>query len=107
MPFSLLTPDLTLHWDRDTVSFGPGLRREDAVSHDAVEAWWERYYASTFNPARLNERLLNAHMPRRFWRDLPETRIIAALIESAGARTDRMIQATRADESTERRNALG
>jgi uracil-DNA glycosylase len=107
MPFSLLTPDLTLHWDQQVVSFGPGLRREDAVSHDAVEAWWERYYASTFNPARLNERLLTSHMPRRFWRNLPETRIIAALIEDAGVRTDRMIQASRATESTARRNALG
>jgi uracil-DNA glycosylase len=107
MPFSILTPDLTMHWDRHDVSFAPGLSREDAISHDSIEAWWERYYAAIFNPARLNERLLKSHMPRHFWRNLPEARIIATLIGDAGARTERMLLAPAAAESTARKNALG
>lgn len=92
MRFSILTPDLTLHWDRNNQRFTPGLRRQDAASEDAIEEWWRRYYVSVFNPARLNTRLMNSHMPKRYWRDLPECKTIAALIEEAGARTDQMIQ---------------
>ncbi len=94
MRFSILTPDLTLHWDRLNATFAPGLRREDALSQDAVEAWWERYYGATFNPARVNQRLMKSHLPTRFWRNLPEARLIADLINEAGARTRRMIQAS-------------
>ena len=92
MRFSILTPDLTLHWDGKGERFGPGLRREDAASDDAVEEWWRRYYSAIFNPARLNAGLMASHMPRHFWRDLPEARTIRDLIEQAGVRTDRMIQ---------------
>lgn len=94
MRFSILTPDLTLHWDRSTAQFAPGLRREDAGSDDAIEDWWRRYYAAIFNPARINARLMQSHMPKRFWRDLPEATTIMALIAQAGARTDRMIEST-------------
>ena len=90
--FSILTPDLTLHWDRNVERFGPGLRREDAASEDAVEQWWREYYAAVFNPARTNVDLMRRHMPKRFWRDLPEAKIIEALIGAAGARTNRMIR---------------
>jgi DNA polymerase len=97
MRFSILTPDLTLHWDRQAERFAPGLRREDAVSDDRVEEWWRRYYGAIFNPARSNARLMQRHMPKRFWRDLPEASIIAQLIDGAGSRTDRMIQRSAAE----------
>lgn len=92
MRFSILTPDLTLHWDRHAERFAPGLRRQDARSEDAVEDWWRRYYGAVFNPARANARLMQRHMPKHFWRDLPEATIIPQLIEEAGGRTDRLIE---------------
>ncbi|WP_428534695.1 TIGR03915 family putative DNA repair protein [Rhodopila sp.] len=98
MRFSILTPDLTLHWDRHSERFAPGLRREDASSKDAVEDWWRRYYAAIFNPARSNARLLQRHMPKQFWRDLPEASLITQLIAEAGGRTDQMIRNS-ADQS--------
>ncbi len=93
MRFSILTPDLTLHWDRTTVRFAPGLQRKDAAFGDAVEEWWRRYYSAVFNPSRSNPRLMRRHMPARFWRDLPETRSVDQLINEAGSRTERMIGA--------------
>lgn len=93
MRFSILTPDQTLHWDRNNLTFMPGLRRKDAVADDAVEAWWQRYYSAIFNPARVNAKLMKSHMPPRFWRDLPEARLIQDMLSSAGARTHRMIAA--------------
>jgi uracil-DNA glycosylase len=94
MLFSILTPDLTLHWNRSDEQFGPGLRRQDAASEDAVENWWRRYYAAVFNPARMNARLMQQHMPKRFWRDLPEAKTILELIDGAAERTDRMIRSS-------------
>jgi DNA polymerase len=94
MRFSILTPDLTLHWDRTEARFAPGLRREDAVSVDAVEEWWCRYYASIFNPARINAPLMRSHMPRRFWHNLPEAAVVLDLIEQARSRTSRMIHSS-------------
>jgi DNA polymerase len=105
--FSILTPDLTLHWDRNAASFAPGLTREDAAREDVVEAWWHRYYAATFNPARLNQRLLRQHIPSHFRRDLPEARLIATLAREAGARTARMIREQAVGDSTEATNPLG
>jgi uracil-DNA glycosylase len=90
--FSILTPDLTLHWDRQAATFGPGVSRRCMPSPDAMEDWWTRYYRATFNPARSNPRLMQSHMPKFFWRYLPEARSITKLLREAGPRTDRMIQ---------------
>lgn len=97
MRFSILTPDLTMHWDLTEKRFAPGLRREDAASEDVVEDWWRRYYAAIFNPARLNGRLMKSHMPKFYWQNLPEAQTIRTLMEEAWARTDRMIQSPPAE----------
>ncbi len=89
--FSILTPDLSLHWDRRTLRYDPGLSRSAAPPVDDVENWWKRYYCATFNPARVNPRLLQSHMPKRFRRDLPEAETIRDLLGSAGKRTDAMM----------------
>jgi DNA polymerase len=89
--FSILTPDLSAHWDRLTVRFAAGLSRSAAPAGDEVEDWWKRYYCATFNPARANPELLLSHMPKRFRRDLPEADSIENLLRSAGTRTDGMI----------------
>jgi uracil-DNA glycosylase len=91
--FSILTPDLTLHWDGVAQHFSPGRSREEVPAEDAVEASWQRYYNATFNPARLNSRLMMRHMPKRYWQDLPETAAMPDLLSGAAARTDRMVNA--------------
>lgn len=92
MRFAILTPDLTMHWDRTEALFSAGLVRKDAPANDATEDTWRRYYNSIFNPARVNPRLMRSHMPRQFWQDLPETKDIPRLIADAGERTKRMIE---------------
>lgn len=85
--WSILTPDASAHWDRRALTFGPGVARDPgAGAGDEAEALWRAYYAATFDPARLNERLLEAHLPRRRWETLPEAREIAALVRAARAR---------------------
>ena len=89
--FSIVTPDLTLHWDRRSARFETGPGRRFAPPADTMEDWWMRYYRATFNPARVNPRLLHSHIPKRFWRDLPEAQTIPGLLGEASKRTQRMI----------------
>jgi len=91
MSWSILTPDLCVHWDRQVASFTPGVSKADAPAEDRLEETWRRYYASIFNPARLKVKAMQAEMPKKYWRNLPEARLIAPLIAGAGRATDVMI----------------
>jgi DNA polymerase len=90
--WSILTPQGSAHWDGTRLTFGPPGRREDAPADDAFEEGWRGYYESTFNPARTNPDLMRAHMPKRYWRNMPEAQAIPDLIRSAALRVDRMIE---------------
>ncbi|MFC0268665.1 TIGR03915 family putative DNA repair protein [Kushneria aurantia] len=50
---------------------------------DEGEALWLAYYASTFNPSRVNEKCMRRSMPARFWQHLPEQSLIAELAGQA------------------------
>ncbi len=91
MRFSLLTPYRSAHWDLVNLAYGPGLARQDAPSADAIEDVWRTYYANIFNPARLNVRAMQAEMPQKYWKNLPEAELIAKLVVAAPARTQVMI----------------
>jgi probable DNA metabolism protein len=92
MAWSILTPDGSLHWDGAELALGPPARREQAPACDALEASWRSYYESTFNPARLNPRLMQSHMAKKYWRNLPEASSIPALVRSAPSRVSEMIE---------------
>ncbi len=77
--WSILTPDGSASWDGRALAFGPGAARDPGLRDDA-EILWRAYYASAFDPARANPRLLRAHLPRRHWETLPEARDIAELL---------------------------
>jgi DNA polymerase len=91
-PWSILSPLGSVHWDGARLTFGPPARREDAPADDAFEEGWRGYYESTFNPARTNPDLMRAHMPKRYWRNMPEAQAIPDLVRSAASRVDRMIE---------------
>lgn len=44
---------------------------------------WLTYYSHIFNPARLNPKVMQGHLPARFWKNLPEGPLIPALISEA------------------------
>lgn len=90
MSWSILTPRLSLDWDRRRLRFGPGADRDRAPAADAGEALWITYYRSIFNPARLNPAAMLREMPRRYWSNLPEAAAIPDLIRHAPERSARM-----------------
>lgn len=91
MRWSILTPDRCAHWDRRELRFTPGASRRSAPGEDELEELWRTYYAGAFNPARLNPGAMRAEMPKRYWRNLPESRLIAELSREAPRRTAEML----------------
>lgn len=89
--WSILTPNVCLHWDGRELTETVGASRCDAPDEDAAEDLWQRYYAAIFNPARLKVAAMVREMPRRYWNNLPEARLIPGLIASAQAREAAMV----------------
>lgn len=92
MRWSILTPDGSAHWDTETLAFGPPGDRAALPEGDGFEAGWQTYYESTFNPARTNLKAMRAEMPKKYWRNMPETAAIPALVRAAAGRTEAMIE---------------
>jgi uracil-DNA glycosylase len=90
MLWSILTPDRSAHWDGAALTFGPGVPRADAPDGDPLEDLWRTYYASVFNPARLKTRAMRAEMPKKYWANLPEARLIPELVSEAPRRVREM-----------------
>jgi DNA polymerase len=95
MRWAILSPRRCVHWDGETLRESPGVPREEAPTADALEPLWKTYYASTFNPARLNRVAMLREMPRRYWDNLPEAELIEKLIAGAAERTATMIANSR------------
>jgi DNA polymerase len=91
MQWSILTPQGSLHWDGSALRIGPAATKADAPDDDAMEAYWRTYYAGIFNPARLKPKAMRAEMPMKYWRNLPEAELIAALIAGAARRAEEMV----------------
>ncbi|MGN6277661.1 MAG: UdgX family uracil-DNA binding protein [Sphingomonas sp.] len=95
MRWSILTPELSLHWDGATLAEGPGASKADAPEGDPIEAVWKTYYASIFNPARVKVGAMLKEMPKKYWKNMPETALVPGLIAGAQARESRMIDTAR------------
>jgi DNA polymerase len=93
MAWSILTPDVCAHWDGHAIAITPGVAKSMAPSEDRLEETWLTYYASIFNPARLKTKAMQAEMPKKYWRNLPEAALIKPLIEDAERTSHAMIAA--------------
>ena len=95
MRWSILTPEVSLHWDGKALSEGPGATKSDAPDGDPIEEVWKTYYASIFNPARVKIGAMLKEMPRKYWKNMPETALVPQLIAGAQARETGMIETAR------------
>ena len=91
MNWAILTPERSVYWNCFELRFGPGATRRDAPADDASEDLWRTYYASIFNPARLKVQSMRSQMPKKYWRNLPESGLIPALIAQSQERTISML----------------
>ena len=95
MRWTIVTPDGGAAWDGTALAFfavDDAMRRPPAP--DAVESLWLTYYASIFNPARINVRMMAKEMPVAYWRNLPEAARIPTLVAAAHERAGKMVAQT-------------
>ncbi|EQB10036.1 UdgX family uracil-DNA binding protein [Novosphingobium lindaniclasticum] len=95
MRWSILTPRGTLHWDGAVLAEGPPATRADAPGGDPVEDVWKAYYSAIFNPARVMPQAMLKEMPRKYWKNMPETALVPQLIAGARKRELAMIEQAR------------
>lgn len=94
MRWTILTPDASADWDGRRLLIGPGATRAQAPEEDASNALWRTYFASIFNPARLKVKAMQAEMPKKYWRNLPEASLIPGMIRGAGSAARDMLERT-------------
>lgn len=89
MDWLIATPSVTARFIGGSLTFTETL---DAAPppEDATEDLWRTYYASIFNPARLMVRAMQSEMPKKYWKNLPEARLIPELIREAPRRAAEM-----------------
>ena len=92
MRWSIHTPYRSVVWDGQALWWGDGGDREAVPEEDAGEKLWQAYYANTFNPARLNTRMMRQEMPQKYWHLLPETHLLPELVRTAGSRVQAMAE---------------
>ncbi|MDT0618199.1 UdgX family uracil-DNA binding protein [Salinisphaera sp. P385] len=100
MRWSILTPDRCAHWDgHGEVWFTPGTIRSAAPDADEMETAWQTYYRHIFNPARVKLAAMRAEMPQKYWKNLPEARLIPELVRQADRQVATMTDAPRAEQA--------
>ena len=92
MDWMIATPRLTAQCQGVTLSFGPAAPRPD-LPEDASQELWATYFANIFNPARVKLDAMRSEMPKKYWKNLPETRLIPEMLKDAEARVQRMREA--------------
>ncbi len=92
MDWSIFTPDLAAHFEGGALRFADPPPRPE-IAADATEDLWRTYFRSIFNPARLKPKAMQAEMPKKYWRNLPEAELIPEMIAGAQARAREMAEA--------------
>lgn len=92
MRWTVITPDRALHWNGETLEWGPGAPKNNIEDH--CEDLWRKYYRNIFNPARIKIGMMKREMPVRYWETIPETDIIRDMLDEAPERVARMLKYT-------------
>ncbi|MFQ1701786.1 TIGR03915 family putative DNA repair protein [Loktanella agnita] len=89
MDWMIATPDVTAQFIDGNLTFHPGQPKPD-LPEDAAESLWGTYFCNIFNPARLKVSAMTSEMPRKYWKNLPESQHIPHLIANAEKMVDAM-----------------
>lgn len=89
MDWMIATPRLTAQFQDGRLTFGPPAPRP-TLADDAAKGLWATYFANIFNPARIKLTAMRSEMPAKYWKNLPETRLIPDMLKDAEARVQRM-----------------
>ena len=96
MDWLIVTPKGSAAWDGERLTMSDEPCEKPNLT-DAADELWRTYYASIFNPARLKLKAMQAEMPKKYWKNLPEADLIPGLIASAESK----VRAMAAREATQ------
>jgi probable DNA metabolism protein len=111
MDWLIATPAGTAIWQDGALRFGPA-SEVIAADDDVLDELWLTYYRTTFNPARVRVKAMTAEMPKHYWHNMPETRLVPELVAGAANRVVAMDRAEAdqpalfAERIAKRRSAL-
>lgn len=91
MDWMILTPRGSICWNGKDLAYSAEACEQPELD-DGFGDLWNTYYASTFNPARVRTKAMRREMPGRYWKNLPETRLIPQLVSGAEARVRAMAE---------------
>lgn len=86
MEWFIATPIGTAAWNGAELVYGPPAERAPPPADAVLDEAWLTYYRTTFNPARLRLKAMATEMPRHYWANMPETRLIPAMVADSGRR---------------------
>jgi len=92
MRWAIATPKGCIAWDGEALTTGPAAQRPSDPGQDPHEGLWLTYYRHIFNPARLKLQAMRKEMPRKYWHNLPEARLIEPLARQATALSEAMVE---------------
>lgn len=92
MHWSILTPYRAAHWDRQNLVLEDNPDPNTYPDDDHVEKYWLTYYANIFNPARPKKSAMLSSMPKKYWKNMPETALIDDLLKTSDLRASQMIE---------------
>jgi DNA polymerase len=95
MRWMIATPDGAIEWDpaAKALQRAPPPPPGSLPASDAREALWCTYFANVFNAARTNPDALARHLPKRWWKNLPEGREIERLLGDGYVARERLVAA--------------
>jgi probable DNA metabolism protein len=91
MDWRIVTPEGVAHFD-GMLRFSEPVPRPE-LPPDASHALWQTYFANIFNPARIKTKAMRSEMPLRYWKNLPETRLVPQMLADAPSRLEAMAAA--------------
>ena len=92
MDWLIATPEGIARFTGADIVYDPPAPRPDLPA-DASHGLWATYFANIFNPARIKTNAMRSEMPVKYWRNLPETRLIPDMLADAPRRVQAMAAA--------------
>ena len=93
MDWLIATPEGSAAWDGTALTISDVPVEKPSLT-DEADTLWRTYFTNIFNPARLKVKAMQAEMPKKYWKNLPEADLIPGMI--AGAEASVLAMARRA-----------
>lgn len=101
MNWMIFSQDELVVWDQKILHHKQGDFSHLSIEEDDFTELWGTYFSSIFNPARVKLKAMKKEMPKRYWENMPETRLIDSLVKDAPNRVSEMINQTPAKVNME------